>query len=271
MTGEEEMSENLKARRLEVHLAEYAALREEINQRLERQRESFNYTVAVLGAFVAGAGLLAGKDSVDPSAVALVPHLMLLLPLIVGPLAFIFFDDELVLYRDIYHICLHLREKVHEQLKDPWEEAAGPDPLLTSPPLTSPPLTSPPAPRSDKPFLVEAEGFQRMWVFSNRIHPWLSYGRWLLFIGPVLMPLFVFALTKKEIRENPIKVGNFTVEAWPYSGVIFAIDIFILALLVLAILSVAKEQRVWRGYLGPKASAAAYAARPRVMRAGPGD
>lgn len=260
MTGEEEMAENLKARRLETHLAEYAALREEINQRLERQRESFNYTVAVLGAFVAGAGLLAGKDSVAPSAVALVPHMLLLLPLIVGPLAFIFFDDELVLYRDIYHICLHLREKVHEQLKDPWEEAAG---------TGSPPLSSPPAPRSDKPFLVEAEGFQRMWVFSNHVHPWLSYGRWLLFVGPVLMPLAVFLLTKKEIRENPIKVGGFTVEAWPYSGVIFAVDLFILALLILAIVSVVKEQRVWRGSLGPQSSANAYAARPDVVRAGP--
>lgn len=225
--------------KLDAHLAEYVALREEINRRLDAQRQAFNYTVAVLGAFVAGAGLIAGKDGVDPAAIRLVPHMLLLLPLIIGPLAFIFFDDELILYRNIFHICLHLREKVAEEFAQPGVKMSG----------------------ADKPFLVEAEGLGRLDRLSQNFHTYLSFSRWLLFIAPVVLPLLVYRMTEPHIRNNPVQIDKFKVYVQPISEILFGLDLVIAVFLGLAITCALREQRSWKSKLGTEASKAAYAAR----------
>ncbi|MEA3013004.1 MAG: hypothetical protein QOD42_1549 [Sphingomonadales bacterium] len=234
--------EALRKSRLDVHLSEYKVLRDEILKRLETQRQAFNYTVVVLGAVVTGLGILIGRDA-GGANLALLPHLSLLLPLIVGPLAFIFFDDELVMYRDIFHISKYVRYRVAEQLK--WEEGAfDGDPRLAY---------------DVKLFMVEAYGFAWLSPASQRIHSGLSTGRWLLFLLPVAVPpfnFFFFTLLWGG-RAVPGQIGGLHMRLTLLWVLALTADFIILGMLVRAIAAALKEQARWREELKPETGAPA--------------
>jgi hypothetical protein len=225
------VAEALRKSRLEVHLTEYKALRDEILKRLDTQRQAFNYTVVVLGAIVTGLGILVGRDGNSPF-LPLLPHLSLLVPLIVGPLAFIFFDDELVMYRDIFHICKYVRYRVADQLG--WDDG-GADARLAY---------------GNSLFVVEAYGFDWLDPRSQSVHPVLSLGRWLLFVLPVALPPlnFIYCLFRDWNAPGGVHL------TMPWALPLFA-DLVILCVLLLAVYAALKEQASWRGELEPEASA----------------
>jgi hypothetical protein len=138
-----------QSRAFDMHVAEYGSLREEIFARLESQRQAFSYLVTILAAAV---GLTAADNiRMDPVI------LMLLLPIVVAPLGFIFFDNELMIFRNGAYLSTSLRPRV--------ETLVG------------------------KMALLDDIGLSCLGGFSCRIHELLSYGRWLLFLLPTVGPI----------------------------------------------------------------------------------
>jgi hypothetical protein len=127
-------------------IAEYESLREEFFARLESQRQAFNYLAVILAAMIA----LIGADRLPVDLAVL----LLALPLVVAPLGFIFFDNELV----IWGIAAYIRDTLRPQLT----RLVGQKVLLY-------------------------EG--RFESHGSRLHLLLSTGRWLLFIVPTLLPI----------------------------------------------------------------------------------
>src|SRR5205823_14294172 len=80
------------------YLAEYNSLRGEIQIRLQSQSQAFNYLVTLLAATVGGITYLAKEDRVD-----LIPQLGLFLPIVIAPLAYIFFDNEFMIFRNGFY------------------------------------------------------------------------------------------------------------------------------------------------------------------------
>jgi hypothetical protein len=139
---------------LEAHLAEYEALTAELTSRFESQRQAFNYLVLVLGGAVALLGGAAGERSMPLLAA---PEIFFWLPLVTAPLAFIFFDNELMIWSIIWYVRHHLRLQV--------QAAVG----------------------SDGVWLMEESRFRYLGRFCDPCHRLLSYGRWLFFLFPVAL------------------------------------------------------------------------------------
>jgi hypothetical protein len=128
-------------------IAEYESLREEFFARLESQRQAFNYLAIILAAMIALIG--AERLPVDPVM------LVLALPLVVAPLGFIFFDNELV----IWGIAGYIRDTLRPQLS----KLVGQNVLLY------------------EGRFAESHG--------SKLHLFLSTGRWLLFVIPTILPI----------------------------------------------------------------------------------
>jgi hypothetical protein len=128
-------------------IAEYESLREEFFARLESQRQSFNYLAVIAAAMIALIGAEKGPD--DPAV------LLLALPLVVAPLGFIFFDNELV----IWGIAGYIRDNLRPELTR----------LVNHPVL-----------------LYEGRFSDS---HRSKLHLLLSTGRWLLFLVPTVLPI----------------------------------------------------------------------------------
>ncbi|WP_210438648.1 hypothetical protein [Nocardioides xinjiangensis] len=85
---------------LRTHLLEYEKVSDELFGRWENQRHSFNFVIAVL----VGLGGLASADGVD-----LQPQLFFWLPLVIAPMGYVFFDNELMIWGIVNYIGRDLR------------------------------------------------------------------------------------------------------------------------------------------------------------------
>jgi hypothetical protein len=128
-------------------IAEYESLRQEFFARLESQRQAFSYLAIILAALIA---LIGADKAPNNPAVVLLP-----LPLVVAPLGFIFFDNELV----IWGIAAYIRDNLRPELSKLVDH---------------------------KVLLYEGRfsGSHR-----SRLHLVLSSGRWLLFVIPTALPI----------------------------------------------------------------------------------
>jgi hypothetical protein len=156
---------------LEAHLAEYEALTAELTSRFESQRQAFNYLVLVLGGTVA---LLGGAVGQQPMSLLRAPEVFFWLPLVTAPLAFIFFDNELMIWSIIWYVRHHLRLQV--------QAAVG----------------------SDRVWLMEESRFRYLNRFCDPCHRLLSYGRWLFFLFPVALSTWLaFAeLSRRSYQDG---------------------------------------------------------------------
>lgn len=151
---------------LEVHLARYASLREEVFQRIGLQSQAFSYLVIVLGAGVGVAGTLLDRSRGD-----LVPPLVFLLPIVTAPLAYIFFDNEIMLFGIGGHIATDLSDRV--------SQATGSRVTMSTP------------------------VFRYLEGQTRSAHRWLSYGRWLAFVLPTLGPTLYAILRMPSYGDHP--------------------------------------------------------------------
>lgn len=136
---------------LEPFLAEYESLRAEIFSRLDSQRQAFQYLVAILAAAL---GLYAAKKEAQIDW----DFVLLGLPVIVAPFGFIFFDNELMIFRNGFYIQEHLRPRISEIV-------GHPDVLA-----------------------VENKGFGCLYSSTCFVQAGVSYGRWSLFLLPTIVP-----------------------------------------------------------------------------------
>jgi|SRR5687768_17821704 len=97
---------------LSVHLKEYEMISLELYARFDNQRQAFNYLVVVVGAFFAAYGAVRAEEVEIPV------HVFLFVPLLITPLAFIFFDNEIMIWSIIYYTQKHIRSEVQGILND---------------------------------------------------------------------------------------------------------------------------------------------------------
>jgi hypothetical protein len=164
-TSDQENSNPIKLKEVDpvaVYVAVFNSHSTGVQNRLQAQQQAFQYLVGVLtAASAATVALVAAKDL--HFDLNLVPRLALALPIVVAPLAFIFFDNELMIFETGHHASRTLRK---------LSDMIGDDILFTG----GPPLST-------------------RHVISRLIHPLLSVGRWLLFVVPCLGPTVYAAVT----------------------------------------------------------------------------
>ena len=100
-----------------------------------------------------GITYLAKENRVD-----LIPQLGLFLPIVIAPLAYIFFDNEFMIFRNGFYISNYLRGQVSEVTDETI-------------------------------LMVEKIGFRYLGVFNRDVFRLLSFGRWILFVVPTLGPV----------------------------------------------------------------------------------
>jgi len=146
------MSADEKA--VDADIAEFVSAREEVFARIESQRQSFNYLVTLSTAVLAFIG-----SALAPSGIRFDIRLVMFTPLLAAPLAFIFFDNELVIWT--------LGRYIREDLAPRLSAAVGRDVLTME---------------------ARRGGFLTGGV--GTIHLALSVGRWILFLLPIGLPLW---------------------------------------------------------------------------------
>lgn len=179
---------------LDVHLAEFTRIWAEVNARFDNQRQAFTYLVTGLAAL---AGLVA-SDKID-----LESQLLLWLPLIVAPLSFIFFDNELM----IWSIVRYTRHELHDRIA----ELVGDQRVMG----------------------METHRFAHLNRVSQQCFNALSFGRWLLFVVPMVVSVVYAGL-------NP--------DAWsgsPYVALFLADCVVTLFLLVVISDAVVERRSAW--------------------------
>jgi hypothetical protein len=130
-----------------AYLAQYNSLRGEIQNRLGAQQQAFQYLVGVLTAAI-GALAAAKGLNLDPN------QLILALPIIVAPLGFILFDNEIMVFEAGSH-AHRMRTRISQLL-------------------------------NDEALLADGHPLCRRHKLSRLTHPLLSVGRWLLFLIPAI-------------------------------------------------------------------------------------
>lgn len=141
---------------VDADLAEFGSLRDEVFARIESQRQSFNYLITLSTAVLA---FIASAMAPSDGGVSFDLRLIMFVPLLAAPLAFIFFDNELV----IWSLGRYIRENLSPRLS----EAVGRDVLMS-----------------------EAKRGGLLTGGIGYVHLALSVGRWLLFLLPIGLPLW---------------------------------------------------------------------------------
>lgn len=136
----------------DAHLTEYNALRQDIFSRFEYQRQAFNFLIVILGAVIS-AIFVVSQNQIENAII-----LLLFLPIIVAPLGFIFFDNELMIYANAFYLFDYLGNRVSEIAKDDV-------------------------------FLFEEKRLKYMRKSTLTIHRLISTGRWILFVLPCITPV----------------------------------------------------------------------------------
>lgn len=149
---------------LNIFMAEYDSLRSEQLARISNQQQAFQFLVAVLAAGVATVVSLINVTGFDLERL---PQYALLLPVVAAPLTFIFLDNEIMIFGTGAFISGHLKKCIRSVVKN-------------------------------KSILL-SDG--RRFTYTNLLalvtHPWISIGRWLLFVLPVVGPV-AYAVADRE-------------------------------------------------------------------------
>jgi hypothetical protein len=111
------MSADEKA--VDAEIVEFGSAREEVFARIESQRQSFNYLVTLSTAVLAFIG-----SALTPAGVRFDVRLVMFTPLLAAPLAFIFFDNELVIWT--------LGRYIREETENPRRSEIPGSPRLTA-------------------------------------------------------------------------------------------------------------------------------------------
>jgi len=146
-----------EGRLLTCYLAEYNSLRAEQLSRLQTQTQSFNYLLVVLGAAIGAVVTSLTKPELFWSIQSVLFAIGLLLPILAGPLAFIFFDNEMAVYS--------IGSRIHADLRPRLATTVG-----------------------DLEVFANALGFKNLHPSSIAIHGRLSMARWVLFLLPTVLP-----------------------------------------------------------------------------------
>jgi len=148
--------DEITSRRVNVYLAEFNNLRAEQLKRIDSQNQALNYLFIILGITVTA--IVGNLDDRETLPVVLC-WIGLLLPLVTAPLGFMFFDHEMATHSIGSHIYWHLR---HANLA-----------CLVK----------------DDGIMGASLDFKYLHRSSARVHSALSYGRWMLFLIPTMLPV----------------------------------------------------------------------------------
>lgn len=142
---------------VDIYLAEYNSLRTEQMKRIDSQNQAFYYLLLALG--IAGSVVVAGFKENAPIQ-EVIFWVLLFLPVISAPFAFIFFDHEMAIHSvGSYIYWVWSKNTVHRLVQN--EHIYG-----------------------------NSLEFPLLRNSSGAIHKWLSICRWLLFIFPIILPVF---------------------------------------------------------------------------------
>jgi hypothetical protein len=153
-----------------AYIAEYNSLRAEVLARVQTQNQTFNFLLVILGASITA--IITTANSAKPEHLPpVILAVALLLPLITCPLAYMFFDNELMIHAIGSYIYYDRRRKIADITGDPhlFESIAD---FKYLPPST-----------------------------HSVFHP-ISRGRWILFCIPAYVPLVfvpLYVYTRRDI------------------------------------------------------------------------
>ena len=160
--------------RLDVMLAEYDNICAELYERWDTQRQSIAFVVAVLGATLG----LAASEGFDLTA-----DLVVWLPILVAPFAFLFFDNELMIWGIIRYIVHELWPKI--------TEIVGEDRV---------------------PVGLDSRRFDPSMRAVQPTHFVMSVSRWILFFVPIFgAPAFVVA-SGFQFLSSPLTVAAIVID-----------------------------------------------------------
>ncbi len=152
---------------LSVYLAKYGSLRAETASRFQFQAQAYNFLVVVLtAAAVASASLLGSGQSVR------FEQLVLVLPLIAGPLGYLYVSNDLMIFGIAGYLDRELSRDVSRVL--------GRDVVLSDARLDA----------------LSPRGRTTLAA--------LAYSRWLLFVVPTVAPVVYAALATDVWRTFPV-------------------------------------------------------------------
>ncbi|HEX8598142.1 MAG TPA: hypothetical protein VF952_06440 [Chloroflexia bacterium] len=195
---------------LKLYQAEYNNLKREIEQRITGQNQTFNFVAIILAATASIIGTIMSSSSTtfptDASKFDLIALLIALLPVAIAPLAFMFFDNELMIFGIGSYIYEDLRRRVENVLGYTEEEF----------------------------FLGDARVLKNMLVWSPSAQLVLSTGRWLLFIALTIVPTIYVMLSIDHFKEPML---------W---WLILTVDSIISLVVTVAMIATLREQLRWR-------------------------
>jgi hypothetical protein len=203
------MAENGVNRVLNAYLAEYNSLRAEQLSRLQSQNQAFNYLVIILGAAIGAVITSLSKPEQMWLWGPILIALGLFLPLVSGPLGFIFFDNEMAIYSIGSRIYTDLRPHIGK--------------IIT-----------------DTGVFEDSLTFKNLNPSGPKIHRRLSAARWILFLVPTVLPTLgvgSYVITNWAQWWSYLKPSAHTplVTLYVFGGAIFIIDILTCVLLLQAI------------------------------------
>src|SRR5215216_4594836 len=140
-----------------AYLAEYNTLRAELLARIQTQNQAFNFLLIIVGASITA--IIATANSDKPwNLVPVTFAIVLLLPLLTCPLAYMFFDNELMIHAIGSYIY--------------WDRRIGFTKLT-----------------SDEHLFKSITDFKYLPPSTHTVFQPISRGRWYLFCIPTLLPI----------------------------------------------------------------------------------
>lgn len=101
-----------------AYIAEYNTLRSELLARIQTQNQAFNFLLIIVGAAITAIITTANSEK-SANLVPVVLAIALLLPLVTCPLAYMFFDNELMIHAIGSYIYWDMRVRFIELTNDP--------------------------------------------------------------------------------------------------------------------------------------------------------
>lgn len=174
------------------YLAEYNSLRQEVLSRIQTQVQCFNFVLIITGGAITA--VVSTVNSAKPDLYPVVFLAVgLMLPLFTCPLAYMFFDNEIM----IHGIGSYLYYHSNRQMK-----------LLTNDPSVFGNILA-------FPFLPPSTG---------KVFPPISAGRWLLFALPAFFPLF---LVPVFVIMNWYTILSFRIPPLVLGAMIYGLDVLL--------------------------------------------
>lgn len=157
-------------RAIDIYIAEYNSLRAELLARVQTQNQAFNFLLIVTAAAITAVITTANSDAGEYLAPIFLA-VTLMLPLATCPLAFIFFDNEIMIHAIGSYLHYDRRPNIMELVRN--------QNILGSP-----------------------LAFQYLPPSTHKIFPAISRGRWVLFCLPTFIPLLVLPFYVLQQWDN---------------------------------------------------------------------